>query len=138
MPAPTSPKLLQSTRRLLDSEAAQGKPGDAPETVAFRVCEKLRGPLGKLMGRGGFRSLLTRALVLASAEVPWLRTLKIEADGSLEGFHDAKGKVDSAVRAEGEVVLVAKLLGLLVTLIGPALTASLLKEIWPNLHDLNF
>jgi hypothetical protein len=38
----------------------------------------------------------------------------------------------------GERVLVAHLLGLLVTFIGPALTRRLLQDIWPKLEDLEF
>jgi len=138
MPSTTAPKLKQFARRLLDYEAASGKPADAQETPAFRVCGKLRGPLGKLMGVGGFRSLLSRALVLAGAEVPWLRELQIQADGSLEEPKEFEVKLDRPAITEGEVVLVSQLLGLLVTLIGPALTVSLLRDIWPELEELNF
>jgi len=138
MPSTTAPKLKQFARRLLDYEAASGKPADVQETPAFRVCGKLRGPLGKLMGVGGFRSLLSRALVLAGAEVPWLRELQIQADGSLEEPKEFEVKLDRPAITEGEVVLVSQLLGLLVTLIGPALTVSLLRDIWPELEELNF
>ena len=138
MPSTTAPKLKQFARRLLDYEAASGKPEDGQEPPAFRVCGKLRGPLGKLMGVGGFRSLLSRALVLAGAEVPWLRELQIQADGSLEEPKEFEVKLDRPAITEGEVVLVSQLLGLLVTLIGPALTVSLLRDIWPELEELNF
>jgi len=134
----TAPNLKQFARRLLECEAAPGKSADGQETAAFRVCEKLRGPLGKLMGGGGFRSLLSRALVLAGAEVPWLHGLQIQADSSLQGLKEFEGKLDQPAITEGEVVLVSQLLGLLVTFIGPALTASLLRDIWPELDELNF
>jgi len=138
MPVSTAPKLKQFARRLLDCEAAPGDPACTQETAAFRVCEKLHGPLGKLMGGGGFRSLLSRALVLAGAEVSWLRALQIQADGSLEGLNEFEVKLDQPAIAAGEVVLVSQLLGLLVTFIGPALTVSLLRDIWPELDELNF
>jgi hypothetical protein len=48
-----------------------------------------------------------------------------------------ESKLDPRAIAEGEVVLVADLLGLLVTFIGPALTVQLLGDVWPNLDDLN-
>ena len=102
------------------------------------MCEKLRGPLGKLMGVGGFRSLLARSLALAGAEVPWLGTLQIKADGSLEGLNESEVKLDWSATAEGEVVLVAQLLGLLVTFIGAGLTQRLLHDVWPELDELNF
>ncbi|MEO6785319.1 MAG: hypothetical protein ABI318_04220, partial [Chthoniobacteraceae bacterium] len=72
MPVSTAPNLKQFARRLLVCEAATTQPADVKDSAAFRVCEKLRGPLGKLMGIGGFRSLFSRALVLACTEVPWL------------------------------------------------------------------
>ena len=34
-------------RQLLAYEVASGKPADAKDSAAFRVCEKLRVPLGK-------------------------------------------------------------------------------------------
>ncbi len=131
-----TPKPKEFARRLLAYEAASGKPADAKDSGVFRVCEKLREPLGKLLGVGGFRSLLSRALALAGAEVPWLRALHIKADGSLEGPDELEAKLDSRAVAEGEVALAAQLLGLLVTFIGPALTQRLLQDIWPTMDDL--
>jgi hypothetical protein len=133
-----TPKLKGFARRLLAYEAASGKPADTNDSEAFRVCEKLRGPLSRLTGVGGFRSLLSRALALAGSEVPWLRALHVKGDGSLDGLEELEVKLDSGEIAEGEVVLVSQLLGLLVTFIGPALTRQLLQDIWPKMHDLNF
>jgi hypothetical protein len=49
-------------------------------------------------------------------------------------------QVDPVEYIEGKVVLLAQLLGLLVALIGPGLTSSLVGEIWPKipLRDLDF
>ncbi|MEO8428767.1 MAG: response regulator [Verrucomicrobiota bacterium] len=137
MPNKSTPNLKGFARRLLACEAVSGKLA-AKDFPAFRVCEKLRGPFGKLMGIGSFRSLLSRALELAGAEIPRLRALQIKADGSLEGLSGLAAKLDSRVVAEGEVALVSQLLGLLLTFIGAALTLRLLNEIWPKLSDLNF
>ena len=131
------PKLKEFARRLLAHNAAGGKPIGTKDAENFRVCEKLRGPLSRLTGVGGFRSLLSRALALSSEEISWLRALHINADGSLEGFEKLEMKPDSREIAEGEVVLVSHLLGLLLTFIGPALTAGLLHEIWPKMDDLD-
>ena len=92
----------------------------------------------RLTGIGGFRSLLARALALAGSEVSWLRALHVKGDGSLEGLEKDEAKLDSREVAEGEVVLVSQLLGLLVTFIGPALTLGLLRDIWPKMNDLDF
>jgi hypothetical protein len=125
-------KLKTLSRQLLGCETAPGKSAAAGGAVDFRVCEKLRLPLGKLMGVGGFHALLSRALVLARAEVPWLAMLEIKADGSLEGRAEIETQVGRDEFALGEVELVAHLLGLLVTFVGPALTLALVREAWPE------
>ena len=136
MPHSATPKLKEFAGRLLAFEASSGNPGDAKNSNVFRVCEKLRGPLGKLTGVRGFRSLLSRALALAGGEVPWLRGIQIRADGSLE-VAGPERELDRSVIALGEAVLVAHLLGLLVTFIGPALTVGLLRDVWPKLENLD-
>jgi hypothetical protein len=137
MPTGAAPKLKGFARRLLLYEAATGTRSGPDGSAAFRVCDKLRQPLGKLMGVGGFRTLLSRAQVLAGAEVPWLCALEIQADGSLAGLGELEARYDWRVVAEGEVVLAANLIGLLVTFIGPALTLRLVHDIWPKMEDLD-
>lgn len=86
-----------------------------------------------LMGRGGFQALLARALVLATAEASWLNAVQVVADGELEGLTAAQAELDAAEFSEGEIVLLAQLLGLLVAFIGPALTLRQIIQIWPQL-----
>jgi hypothetical protein len=129
----TSPVMPTGfARRLLAYERASANPAEDRDSTAFRVCEKLRGPLGKLLGVDGFRSLLSRAQALAGAEVPWLLMLKIKRDGSWEDLGGSEAKLDAEALAEGEVFLVGQLLGLLVIFIGPALTLRLVQDIWPK------
>jgi hypothetical protein len=126
-------------RRVLDRETRSGKGGDDSKRDApFRVIEQLRGPIGRMVGFGGFRSLLSRALALASAEDPSLRGLRIAADGSLEGLGELAAKLDRDGMALAELRLLTELLGLLVTFIGAALTWPLLRETWPEMDDPNF
>jgi len=89
------------------------------------------------MGNGGFRALLSRALVLAGAEVPWLRAVRVSADGTLEGLEKPAAGLNPAEFHQGRVVFLAQLLGLLVAFIGPGLTLRLLCEIWPQLATDN-
>ena len=84
------------------------------------------------MGVAGFHALLSRSLALASRQISWLRELHIKPDGSVEGVTEVEARLDAHAVAEGEVVLVGHLLGLLVILIGPALTLGLLHDIWPG------
>lgn len=126
-----TPTLKRFASRLLDYERSTEKLlAEAP--VAFRVCEKLRGPLGTLMGTGGFRALLRRALVLAQAEVRWLETVQVKTDGSLEGLREVEAKLSPDDIREGEVILVAHFVELLVTFIGEALMLNLVGNVWPE------
>src|SRR5258708_8412715 len=103
----TSPAMPTGlARRLLAYERASANPAEARDSTAFRVCEKLRRPLGKLLGVDGFRSLLSRAQALAGVEVPWLLMLKIKTDGSWEDPGELEAQLDADALAEGEVFLV--------------------------------
>ncbi len=107
--------------------------------AAFDVCEKLRPHLATLMGITGFHALLSRALVLANVEVPWLRAVHVKADGSLERLGELEAQAAPEVIANGQVVLLAQLLGLLVAFIGEDMTLRLTREVWPklSLNDLD-
>lgn len=131
-------KIKDFAKRLLAFETAMGDPAGADGSAARRACKKLRGPLSQLMGSTGFRSLMARALALANAEVLWLQGLQIMEDGSLDGLDQLEAKLDGRTVAEGEAVLVAQLLLLLVTFIGSALTQQLVRELWPEMADCNF
>ena len=120
-------------KRLMDSEALSNTSSAAQTAAAFPVTDKLRPHLARLMGHGGVRALLSRALMLATTEVSWLRAVQVNADGGLVGFEALGSQLDPAEFVEGRVVLLAQLLGLLVAFIGPSLTSRLLSEIWPQI-----
>jgi hypothetical protein len=119
--------------RLIDYETPSKASAATATTANFQVTERLRPHLATLMGQGGFRALLARALVLARVEVSWLRTVQVNADGTLEGLATPHARLTPAEFREGRVVLLAQLLGLLVAFIGPGLTSRLVGEIWPQL-----
>ena len=135
-----TPQMRNLAERLIAHEAKENKSSGTKSPAIFPVCEKLRPPLAALMGSTGFHALLSRALALASAEVPWLRAVQVKADGSLEGLAELEAQVDPEKIAEGRVVLVAQLLGLLGAFIGEELTMELTREVWPKLflNDLVF
>ena len=126
-------------QRLVAREMMGKKPFERNGRTFGGVIEKVRGPLAALTGVAGFRSLLSRALALANAEVRWLRAVHVKADGTLECSPEI-ARLDKEEIANGEVALVAQLLGLLVTFIGEALTARLLEDVWPGVqvHDFDF
>lgn len=135
-----TPQLHRVAHQLLALEAAGRTPPDAQAPAAVRVCDTLRRPLSRLMGGAGFRSLLSRALALAGAEVHWLKAVHVTAEGALEGWGEAAGPLSRDEIAHGGVSLIAQLIGLLQTFIGEALTARLVQEAWPELSsgDLDF
>lgn len=85
------------------------------------------------MGSTGFGALLSHALALTSAEVMWLRVVHVTADGSFKEPDKLAAHVAPEEFAEGRVVLLAQLLGLLVAFIGESLTLRLAREVWPQL-----
>jgi hypothetical protein len=120
-------------QRLIQYETPKDDSSETGNTATFRVTDRLRPHLATLMGHGGFRALLARALKLASAEVSWLHAVQVNADGVLEGLQPLHARLKPAEFREGRVVLLAQLLGLLVAFIGPGLTSRLVGEIWPQL-----
>jgi hypothetical protein len=128
-----SPQSQELARRLLVFEAARANSSDARVDIAMLVIGELRLHLIKLAGVDGFRSLLSRALTLAKAEVPSLNMVSVRADGSVEGFDGieaSEGEEDEAGQAGA--VLVGYLLELLTTFIGEALTLRLVLGTWPE------
>jgi hypothetical protein len=114
-------------------EGIVGEPSEIEEMHAtLRVCEKLRQPLSTLTGAAGYRSLISRALTLAKKEAPSLEKVQVKKDGSLEWTAAVKPQQGMDEAVKGGAVLVAQLLGLLVTFIGQALTVRLVRDLWPD------
>lgn len=126
-----SPQMRSIAKQLMAPETGE-ESAAADNSTPFRALEKLRPHLSMLMGPGGYQALLARALVLATAEVPWLNSLQVDADGELRAV-GAPAAFEVAVASEAEVVLLTQLLGLLVAFVGPALTLRLLTQMWPQL-----
>ncbi|HEX3147548.1 MAG TPA: hypothetical protein VHR66_05655 [Gemmataceae bacterium] len=95
-----------------------------PAAGPRHVCDRLRVPLARLAGVAGYRSLVSRAVALAKAESPALNSAQVLDDGSITGL--------DAVAADSGLVVVAQLLGLLITFIGDPLTRQLVADTWPE------
>jgi len=91
---PSHSKDRVFAKRLIAYETRGNRSFETNTPVAFLVGEKLRPHLARLMGKVGFRELLSRALVLAKAEVPWLNAVRIKADGSFEELDALAAQVD--------------------------------------------
>lgn len=121
-------ETLDLARRLLASEAAADKTSLSKESAVLRVYEKLRRNLCALAGVAGFRSLASRALTLAQADAPSLSAMQVTADGSLQGLGEPESQSEKHQADEGGVILLAQLLGLLITFIGESLTLRLVRD----------
>jgi hypothetical protein len=126
------PESRHLAQRLLTYEAVAGENSEPAESAAFRVCERLRQPLITLAGVAGFRSLLSRALTLARTEAPSLSAVQVAADGSLKGLDKLASQTDKDQVRDGGAILIAQLIGLLLTFIGDGLTLRLVQDVWPE------
>ena len=135
-----TPRMRDFAERLIVYETKRIKSSETKPPVAMLVVEKLRPQLENLMGKAGFRALLSRSLALASTDVQWLRAVHVKSDGFFEGSGELDAKVSRDDFFEGSVVLLAQLLGLLVAFVGEKLTLHLVREVWPKLplNDLDF
>ena len=130
--------MRKFARRLIDHHTSADGSSASINRSAFPVPEELRPKLAALIGNGGFRALLLRALALAAAELPWLRSAGVAADGSLEWVDESRARPGPDEFFNGRVVLLAQLLGLLAAFIGESLTFEIVREVWPkvSLDDL--
>jgi hypothetical protein len=134
-----SSQMRRFARRLIAYETPlRSTSSDGAGHATFQVIDDLRPQLVNLMGIGGFRGLLSRAIVLGGEQVRWLRAVHVKADGSLSGLKEHASLAPGQF-AEGKVILLAELLGTLVALIGIGLTLRLVLDTWPKLSlgDLN-
>lgn len=117
-------------RRLLDQgeQASRGRAGPSP---AQRALDVLRVHLATLVGVAGFQALVSRALALARLEARSLESVRVNADGSVEGLAEVDRGRDADDMAAGGEILVTKLLQLLATFIGEDLTLRLVRDAWP-------
>lgn len=124
-------------RHLIDVSESGASTGSG---AVCPVIDTLRPDLKMLMGTGGTRQLLARAIALSTAEVSWLRGVRVTEKGELQGLDQIGSLIEPAELLEGQVLLLAQLLGLLVALIGPDLTSRMVGELWPQVpfRDRNF
>jgi hypothetical protein len=125
-----TPATRNLAKQLLAFEGVGTKSATSEVQAVSRVCDKLRRPLATLAGAAGFRALLERALTVAKQQCPTLDAWSVEPDGSLRGL-DSEGTQSGAV-------LIAQLIGLMITFIGESLTLRLLQDSWPNLPHSEF
>lgn len=135
---------MLSRARVLARQVLFYETGNVDEPAAFvaaaeRVFSRLGWRLAGLFGVAGYRALLTRALVLARAEVDGLALVTVDAQvaGDLRGlaeFAAAQGD-EPAVAADGFTAIFAHVIDLLTAFIGAQLTVRLVRESWPDIEE---
>lgn len=131
-----TPAMRLLAERVIGFEKRAYKTASSAKPVVAVVCEKLRPELGMLMGNGGFRVLLTRALARATVLEPSLQAARVTSEGGLV-IESGSTPVDQKKLEAGSVLLVAELLGLLTAFIGENLTIQFVREAWPTLSFHN-
>jgi hypothetical protein len=131
---PSSLVTRDLARRLLDCESVAASTSAQSEPPTFRVYEKLRHRLGAPVGTDGFQALASRALGIARSESPGLNSVRVTADGHLQGLGRLEPQTDTDQVGEDGVILIAQLLDLFLAFLGPALTLQLLRDMSPGLE----
>jgi hypothetical protein len=125
-----SPKKTRDlARRLVAREADSSTPSMQTEAASVRVYERLRRQLGSPVGTDGFQSLASRALALAKSESPRLGAVQIMPDGTLRGLSEVESHANRDKDCEVGIILIARLLGLFLTLLGEVTTLRLMEDL---------
>ena len=118
--------------RVIGWEKRAYKTASSAKPVVAVVCEKMQPALGMLMGNGGFRVLLTRALARATLLEPSLQAARVTNEGALV-IESGSTPLDQKKLEAGSIALVAEALGLLDAFIGEKLTIRFVRDAWPKL-----
>jgi hypothetical protein len=119
--------------------AEVGDPSSAEQVAAAAVtiCEDLTRGLAGIVGRVGIQTLLDRSLTLTRAVYPWIASAGASSDASRWApLHDCLAEQDAATAHEAFTAFLASCVALLGRLIGDALVARLLHDIWPEVFGL--
>lgn len=129
----TSKRMRFLATRLIMHEANASEFKTTENQQAAEVIQKLRPQLVELMGNMGFQALVSRSLALVQEEAPGLAGARLNPDGRLDGFDDSPESAQLRKNSTGGSVLLAKILGLLSSVIGELLTVQIVTEVFPKL-----
>jgi hypothetical protein len=124
-----TPDFGQAARRLV-----AGQPDDSSGQVAeyaAQACARFTSHLARLLGHTGAQVLLRRSVSIASAEVTWLAAALVSGDPVYALRSTMEHQDPDAIRDAFVAVLWA-FVALLERLIGPALVARQLEDVWPS------
>jgi len=126
-----TPGFAEAVRKLVAADSATDVAADA-----VQACEQLSQHLARIIGEIGVRTLLARSAALTSARFPWLADAiprTASAGSPWAALRLAMESQDPQTASEAFVDLLATFIELLGRLIGDALVARLLHELWPEL-----
>lgn len=126
-----TPGLAAAVRKLVVADSATHVAADA-----VQACEQLSKHLARIIGEIGVRTLLARSATLTSVRFPWLASAiptTASAGSPWAALRVAMESRDPQTASDAFVDLLATFIELLGRLIGDALVARLLHELWPEL-----
>jgi hypothetical protein len=131
-----TPQLRDLARQIFAREAKRSR---APGTLAEAMevsCRRLHERLDPLIGAGGFRAILARALHLAKKESPLLQDVEVEEHPAcaLKGLQEVVKGRDASPANEAFALVLANIVWLLVTFIGEDIALGLIQEVWPEIE----
>lgn len=122
---------IDDPRHQMIKRVVTQRPGAARD-VAIYLWERLASELLPIIGEGGFQSIYSRSIHLASATFPWL--VPVHSSQSTETrFESLKMSLeerDSAETREASIALLTIFIDILAALIGGLLTTSILRSAW--------
>jgi hypothetical protein len=132
------PELDDLARRIVEFHL-QGRHGPSHHAEGIEAAfRRLHDVVTRLIGPGGFRAVMERAVHLSRAECPWLEGTAVVVDTTVV-LRDLAGVVEregpERVK-DGAVVLFGTVISLLRTLIGDGLTLSLVSRSWRELEGV--
>jgi hypothetical protein len=131
-----TPQLRDLAGRAFAREAKQSRSPAALAGVMEASCRRLHARLDPLIGAGGFRALLARALHLAAKEFPFLDAVRVEEHPAcgLKGLREAVKGLDAQSVGDAFALVLANIIWLLVTFIGEDIALGLVREVWPEIE----
>jgi hypothetical protein len=126
-----TPELAAAVRKLVAADSTTHVAAEAVQS-----CEQLSQHLARIIGEIGVRTLLARSATLTSARFPWLASAlprTASAGSPWAALRVAMESQDPQTASDAFADLLATFIELLGRLIGDALVARLLHELWPEL-----
>ena len=136
MSGPDRTPLSDAAQQVVAKRAGPSASAAALAVAARRTYEEFAREAAPLIGQRGVEALISRAVHLARREHPWLGSDGAASDPPEDDTfaHVARSleQAETGAATEASGVVFGLSAGLLATLIGDRLTASLLYKAWPD------